>query len=186
MRWCRRHRWLSIAAALWFAVTAPAWADGIEVRQAALVGADGSYSLEAEFGITLTHTLQEALNKGIPLYFLLEFDLYRQRWYWFNENIANSQHQFGLSYNSLTRQYQVGVGTLYENFATLAEALGFLSKVRVSDVVPGEALTKGKSYTAAVRMRLDGTQLPRSFQVSAVGSREWSVGSDWYRWMVTP
>ena len=100
--------------------------------------------------------------------------------------ISNSQHQFGLSYNSLTRQYQVGVGTLHENFATLAEALGFLRKVRVSDVVAAEALTKGKSYTAAVRMRLDGTQLPRSFQVSAVGSREWSLGSDWYRWMVTP
>lgn len=161
-------------------------AEGVEVRQAALIGGEGSYTLEAEFRVRLTHTLEEALNKGVPLYFLLEFELVRQRWYWFNEQIANSQHQFRLSYNSLTRQYRVGVGTLYENFATLAEALAFLSRVRVGDMVPGDALSKGTSYTASVRLRLDGTQLPRSFQVSAVGSREWSVGSDWFRWTVTP
>lgn len=188
MRWCRRHRWLSLLVALYLAFAAPASAvaEGVEVRQAALIGGEGGYTLEAEFRVRLTHTLEEALNKGVPLYFLLEFELVRQRWYWFNEQIANSQHQFRLSYNSLTRQYRVGVGTLYENFATLAEALAFLSRVRVGDMVPGDALSKGTIYTASVRLRLDGTQLPRSFQVSAVGSREWSVGSDWFRWTVTP
>jgi hypothetical protein len=172
--------WLALAAAV------PAEADGIEVRTATLAAAENGYYLEAEFNIKLTHTLEEALSKGIPLYFLLEVELIRQRWYWFNDEIASGQYQFRLSFNSFTRQYRVGVGTLYENFATLGEALAVLSKVRVGDVVPRNALSKGTSYTAGVRMRLDGTQLPRPFQVSAVGSREWSVGSDWFRWTVTP
>ena len=161
-------------------------ADGIEVRQATLAAGDSGYSLEADFGISLTRTLEEAVNKGVPLHFVLEFELVRPRWYWFNERIAGSQHQFLLSYNSLTQQYRAGVGTLYENFPTLAQALAFVSKVRVGDVAPTDALSKGTSYAAAVRLRLDRTQLPRSFQVSAVGSREWSVSSDWYRWTVTP
>ncbi|HXV09992.1 MAG TPA: DUF4390 domain-containing protein [Burkholderiales bacterium] len=188
MRWCRKRSWLSLLAALWLALAAavPAQADGIEVRKATLVSAENSYYLEAEFSIALTHTLEEALSKGVPLYFLLEFELIRPRWYWFNDELANGQYQFRLSFNSITRQYRVGVGTLYENFTTLGEALAFLSKVRVGDVVPHDALSKGTRYTAGVRMRLDGTQLPRSFQVSAVGSREWSVGSDWFRWGVTP
>jgi len=188
MRWCRKRSWLSALAALWLALAAAvsAQADGIEVRKAALVAAENSYYLEAEFSIALTHTLEEALSKGVPLYFLLEFELIRPRWYWLNEELANGQYQFRLSFNSITRQYRVGVGTLYENFTTLGEALAFLSKVRVGDVVPYDALSKGTRYTAGVRMRLDGTQLPRSFQVSAVGSREWSVGSDWFRWAVTP
>lgn len=188
MRWRRKRNWLSVLAALWLALGAvlPAQADGIEVRKAALVAAENSYYLEAEFSIALTHTLEEALSKGVPLYFLLEFELIRPRWYWLNEELANGQYQFRLSFNSITRQYRVGIGTLYENFTTLVEALAYLSKVRVGDVVPREALSRGARYTAGVRMRLDGTQLPRSFQVSAVGSREWSVGSDWFRWTVTP
>ena len=167
--------------------TAPSRADGIEVRQAALATSaeDGTY-LEAEFEITLTPVLEDALNKGVPLYFLLEFQLTRPRWYWFNEKLADVRQSYRLSYNALTRQYRVGVGTLYQNFPSLGEALAFMSRVRVRDVVEPGALAKGSSYMAEMRVRLDNSQLPRPFQVSAVGSREWSVSSDWYRWTVTP
>ena len=168
---------------LWIGVAfaAPARADGIEVRKAALISAEDGYVLEAEFDVTLTHTLEEALNKGVPLYFSLEFELVRPRWYWLNEKLANTQQQFRLSYNALTRQYRVGVRTLYQNFASLPEALGFMSQVRVRDIAETGALSKGSSYTAALRLRLDSSQLPRPFQVSAVGSREWSISSDWHR-----
>ena len=50
---------------------------------------------------------------------------------------------------------------------------------------PG-ALGKGAAYVAELRMRLDTSQLPRPFQVSAVGSRDWSVSSEWHRWTITP
>jgi hypothetical protein len=168
-----------------FAAT-PARADGIEVKQGALVTAEDGTFLEAEFEITLTPILEDALNKGVPLYFSVEFQLTRPRWYWFNEKLSDAKQSYRLSYNALTRQYRVGVGTLYQNFATLAEALVFMSHVRLRDIVEPGALAKGSSYMAETRMRLDVSQLPRPFQVSAVGSREWSVSSDWYRWTVMP
>jgi len=187
-RCCRRHSWLAALAALWLfsAAPVPAQADGIEVRKAAVVAAEDGYFLEADFDIALTHVLEDALNKGVPLYFLLEFELIRPRWYWLNEKIANAQQQYRLSYNALTRQYRVGVGTLYQNFASLPEALGFLSRVRLREIAEPGALRKDSSYTAALRLRLDVSQLPRPFQISAVGSREWSVSSDWHRWTVSP
>jgi hypothetical protein len=168
------------------AFTAPARADGIEVRQAALISAEDGYVLEADFEVTLTHTLQEALNKGVPLYFTLEFELVRPRWYWLNESLANARQEYRLSYNALTRQYRVGLRTLYQNFASLAEALAFLSRVRVHEIAEAGALDKGSSYRAALRLRLDSAQLPRPFRVSAVGSREWTISSDWHRWTVSP
>jgi hypothetical protein len=164
---------------------APA-ADGIQVRQAALLSAEDGYVLEADFEINLTHTLQDALNKGVPLYFTLEFELERPRWYWWNAQLANSRQEYRLSYNALTRQYRVGFSTLYRNFATLAEALEFLSRVRVREVAETGALNRGGSYRAALRLRLDSSQLPRAFRVSAVGSREWTISSDWHRWTVSP
>jgi hypothetical protein len=167
------------------AVAPPAAAEGIEVKRAALVAAEDGYFLEAEFDITLTHILEDALNKGIPLYFSLEFALTRPRWYWFNEKIFETRQAYRVSYNALTRQFRVGVGTLYQNFASLPEAIAFLSRVRVRDIAEPGALPKGASYAAELRMRLDTSQLPRPFQVSAVGSRDWNVSSDWHRWTVT-
>jgi hypothetical protein len=174
------------ALLLGIAAAAPARSDGIEVRKAALVAAEEGFFLEAEFDIALTHTLEEALNKGVPLYFTFEFELIRPRWYWFNEKLSSTRQQYRLGYNALTRQYRVGVGSLYQNFASLPDAIAFLSRVRLRDIVEPGALAKGNSYIAALRMRLDSSQLPRPFQISAVGSREWSVSSDWYRWAVSP
>lgn len=178
---------LLVALLLGLCALAPARAaDGIEVRKAALVAAEEGYFLEAEFDIALTQTLEDALSKGVPLYFMLEFELIRPRWYWLNQRIASKRQQYRLGYNALTRQYRVGVGALYQNFPSQAEALAFLSRVRLSDIAEPGALGKGTAYVAALRIRLDSSQLPRPFQISAVGSREWSVSSDWHRWTVSP
>ena len=183
---CRSlSRFAVLLAFLLGAVAPPAAADGIEVKRAALVAAEDGYFLEAEFDITLTQILEDALNKGIPLYFSLEFALNRPRWYWFNEKIFETRQPYRVSYNALTQQFRVGVGTLYQNFASLPEAIAFLARVRLRDIAASGALAKGASYAAELRMRLDTSQLPRPFQVSAVGSREWNVSSDWYRWTVT-
>ena len=200
MRFCRRPRaplrfdWLAAVALLLaplmlgLLAAGPARAQGIEIQRAALTPPEdgGGYVLQADFEIALTHTLEDALNKGVPLYFSLEFELIRPRWYWFNEKVANVRQPYRISYNALARQYRVGVGKLYQNFGSLPEALAFLSRVRVRDVVEPNALAKGSTYMASVRMRLDTSQLPRPFQITAVGSRDWSLSSDWHRWTISP
>jgi hypothetical protein len=168
------------------AAAQPARAQGIDVRGAALVAAEDGYYLEATFDIALTSVLEDALNKGVPLHFLVEFELIRPRWYWLNEKLVNREQRYRLSYNALTRQYRVGVGTLYQNFATLGEALELLKRVRLPDIFEAGTLKKDNTYSAGLRMRLDTSQLPRPFQLSTVGSRDWNIGSDWYRWTVAP
>ncbi|HUF81246.1 MAG TPA: DUF4390 domain-containing protein [Burkholderiales bacterium] len=185
---CRRSSWLAALAALLLALAAPfpARAEGIEIINAALIASEQGPVLEAEFEITLTHTLEEALSKGVPLYFTLEFELIRPRWYWFNDKVADYRQQYRLSYSALARQYRVGVGKLYQNFSSLPEALAFLNRVRLREVVAAGALSKGTSYIAALRLRLDTSQLPSPFQITAVGSRDWNLGSGWYRWTIAP
>jgi hypothetical protein len=172
--------------ALTLAFGAVAHAEGIEVRNAALVAGEDGYFLEADFEIALNPTLEEALNKGVPLYFLLEFEVIRPRWYWLNEKVLNNQQQYRLAYNALTRQYRLGLGSLFQNFASLSETLDFLSRVRRRQVLEQGTLTKGTTYVAGVRMRLDISQLPKPFQLNALASRDWNFGSEWHRWSVTP
>jgi len=179
---------LSVLAvlALWFATMPVLQAEGIEVRHASLVAGEEGYYLEADFDIALNATLEDALNKGVALYFLLEFELIRPRWYWLDEKVLSTQQQYRLSYNTLTRQYRLGLGALYQNFDALAEALDFLSRVRRRQVLESRILVKGNIYNAGVRMRLDVSQLPKPFQLNALASRDWNFGSEWYRWSVTP
>ena len=177
---------LMIAALAFMMLALPVRAEGILVRDAALVAADEAYYLEADFEISLNPTLEEALNKGVPLYFLLEFEVIRPRWYWLDDKVVNTQQQYRLAYNALTRQYRLGIGAFYQNFNELGEALSFLSRVRRRQVLDIGVLSRGSVYAAAVRMRLDVSQLPKPFQLNALASRDWNLSSDWHRWSVKP
>ena len=177
---------LLIAALAFMMLALPVRAEGILVRDAALVAADEAYYLEADFEISLNATLEEALNKGVPLYFLLEFEVIRPRWYWLDDKVVNTQQQYRLAYNALTRQYRLGIGAFYQNFNEIGEALSFLSRVRRRQVLDIGVLSRGSVYAAAVRMRLDVSQLPKPFQLNALASRDWNLSSDWHRWSVKP
>lgn len=185
---CRKASCLAAVMAIWLALLAPfaAMADGIEVKSAALRINEDSVLLEADFDIVLNPTLEGVLNKGIPLYFLLEFEVIRPRWYWVNEKIAASQQQYRLSYNALTRQYRIGVSNLYQNFGTLVEALDFMGRVRRREEIEPGSLRKDATYAAALRLRLDTTQLPKPFQLNTLGSRDWNLASEWHRWTLSP
>lgn len=167
-------------------VAGSARADTIAVRAAELRVDEDAYVLNAEFSVAINPTLDEALHKGIPLYFELEFELVRPRWYWVDEKTLSFAIQYRVSYNALTRQYRIGSGLLVQTYDSLDEVERFLSRVTSRPVAPREALAKGTRYEAAIRLRLDTNQLPKPFQLSALASREWSLQSDWHRWSFTP
>jgi hypothetical protein len=182
-----RARVAAALVALIFAIcSVGAAADVIQVRSAELHAEEDGYYLNADFELVLNSTLEEALQKGVPLYFLLEFELTRPRWYWLDEKVVVATTQYRVTYNALTRQYRVAIGLLAQGFPTLEEVEHFLSRVTSREVAPLDQLVKGTRYDAAVRLRLDVNQLPKPFQVSALASREWTLQSEWYRWSYTP
>jgi Domain of unknown function (DUF4390) len=181
----RRGRAVTLLRALVFALctllASPALADTIDVVSANLESADDNYALNAKFDFELSPRLEEAINKGLPLYFLVEFELTRPRWYWLDEKTAVQTQTIRISYHALTRQYRISTGNLHQSFATLGEAVSILKNVRNWVVLEKAQVQRGQKYQAGVRMRLDLTQLPKPFQVNALTNREWTLASDWYR-----
>ncbi len=174
--------WIALALAL----CAPgASAEEIEVRDARLVAADDGIVLDADFAFELTSRLEDALAKGVPLYFVTEFELVRPRWYWLDERVAATARSTRLSFHALTRTYRLTTGALHQSFATLDEAQRALSTVRGWQVLAKDALKPDTSYVAYARMRLDTAQLPKPFQVSALANRDWTLGGQWRKWPVT-
>jgi hypothetical protein len=167
----------------------PALADErIGVMAAALESSvdNGGIVLNATFEFELPQALEEAVQKGIALYFNIEFELYRKRWYWLDRKIAGSTLVYRLSYSPLTRKYRLARGGLSQSFETLEEALALLKSVRNWKVADRGLLTAGDEFEAQVRMRLDVSQLPKPFQVNAITSREWSLASDWREMPLPP
>jgi hypothetical protein len=160
--------------------------DEIDVQQASLVAVDEGLVLNADFAFELNPRLEEVVANGVPLYFRVEFELTRPRWYWFDERAALRVLQLRLSYHALSRQYRLSAGLLQQNFSSLEEALNVLKRVRNWLVADRTTTFSDAEYEAAVRMRLDTAMLPRPFQLSALTSRELQLESPWRRFSVRP
>ena len=177
-----------LALAVVFCMAA-ARAEGIRIKSAELIASDAGYSLEANYEITLSHTLEEALLRGLALPFVIDFGLTYPRWWtlnlW-NGTISQFRQQHRLSYNALTRQYRLSFGNLHQNFDTLEEALGVLGRLRERGVFTREDVDPDNVYLAELRLRLDTSQLPKPLQINALASRDWHLSSDWYRWTFRP
>jgi len=158
----------------------------IDPQQAALTPTEDGYALAAEFAVDLGAQFEEAVARGVPLYFVIEFDLTRKRWYWVNEHIADRRIEYRLAYNALTRQYRLSAGGLHRNFVTLAEALRVIARIGALQVVDKSAVKPGETYDAALRLSLDRSQLPKPLQVDALANRDWQVDARTLRWQFVP
>jgi Domain of unknown function (DUF4390) len=163
-------------------------ADGIEIGETRLERSiDGeAWILNVDVEIQLSSRLEDAVNKGLPLYFVLELEVTKPRWYWFDESSANRVQTYKLSYHALTRQYRLALGAYQQTFSTLNDAVRAMTKIRGWRVGDFEQFVMGAKYDAQVRMRLDSSQLPKPFQVIGITNKEWSLNSEWRRFVFVP
>ena len=161
-------------------------AEGIKIKSFELEKVDNDWLLNAAFQIELSPGLEDAVQKGVVLYFQAEFDLMRSRWYWFDEKSVLVQRQTRLSYQPLTQQYRIASEGFTFSAKTMSEALQAVGSIGGWRVIDGTQLDSSKSYTASMRMSLDLSKLPKPFQVNALNNREWNVSSDWYRFLFSP
>lgn len=161
-----------------------AWTAEIEIVNPQISATDDGYVLSADLKFELNPRLEEAVTKGVALYFVADFELRRSRWYWLDETLVSRSQTYRLSYHALTRQYRLSTGGLHQSFSTLSEAMQVLTRMRNWTVVDrnDKAIRPGDAVEGALRMRLDITQLPRPFQISALGNKDWSLGTDWKMW----
>ena len=162
--------------------SAPASAEGIKLKSADLERADSDWLLNATFQIELTPGLEDAVQKGVVLYFQTEFDLTRSRWYWFDEKPVLAQRLTRLSYQPMTQQYRIATEGFTFSAKTMFEALQAVGSIGGWKVIDSNQVDPSKSYTAALRMTLDLSKLPKPFQVNALNNRDWNVTSDWVRY----
>ncbi len=156
-------------------------AEGIKIKSFELEKADNDWLLNASFQIELSPGLEDAVQKGVVLYFQTDFELSRSRWYWFDERPVVAQRQSRLSYQPLTQQYRIASDGFTFSAKTISEALQAVGSIGGWRVIEGNQLDPSRAYTAGLHMSLDLSKLPKPFQVNALNNREWNISSEWLR-----
>ena len=177
--------WL-FAGAILALMPAMAWAQSASITTAKLEATEEGYQLNADIELQLTVGMQEAVRKGVPLYFVAEFQLTRGRWYWLDQSVISATRDRRISYAPLTDQYRIAVSGISQNVSSFEDVRRILSRIRSWTVAEKGQLKPGEKYEGALRFRLDTSQLPKPFQLNVITSKEWSLSSDWYRWGFTP
>ncbi|MGO4393633.1 DUF4390 domain-containing protein [Variovorax sp. M-6] len=177
------------ALSAWLPGRALADSRSTAITQLRLEQADDGVYLTAQVQFDLPPVVEEVLEKGIAIYFVAEAELYRERWYWTDLKVAQAARYMRLAYQPLTRRWRLNVSpvpitnsgfgvSLNQNFDTLADALEVISRVgrmRLGDLAEiGDDATHPVSF----RFRLDTSQLPRPFQIGAVGQSDWNISAD--------
>ncbi len=174
--------------ALLACVPAARCADAIEVVHVAVDASPDreAWLLSADFIVALPPPFEAAVHRGVPLTFLVEFELLRPRWYGWDERAALATQTHRVAYHALTRKYLVLLNGVSASYVTLSEALEAICKLRGWRVIPRERTQPGMDYDGRLRLRLDEQQLPKPLQFSALTGRDWTMQSEWKRFAFSP
>ena len=156
------------------------------ITYAEIVSGDDGYVLNADIDLELKPRVVEAINRGISLYFIAELLVERPRWYWFNSVVVEQSLNYRLYYHPITRSYRLSVGNFHQSFDSLDAAVRTMLRIRHWNIASSEALQSDMPYEVSLRFRLDTSQLPKPFQVTVIGSRDWNIGTEWLRWNFLP
>ena len=192
---CLKNAWLECAA--WLACACllailplQAQAAGetanAEVNQLLVERKPDGVVLSATLKFDLPSAVEDALHKGVPMFFVAEADVYRARWYWYDKKVLSAERHLRLAFQPLTRRWRINVASgtitasslglaLNQSFESLADALGAIKRISNWKIAePGE-LEAEPRHSVEFRFRLDLSQLPRPFQIGVLGQADWNI-----------
>ena len=157
-----------------------------EILELRLERTDGALLLQSTLRLDLSSSVEDALQKGMPIYFVTEVELTRDRWYWYDKKIGVIARHYRLAYQPLTRLWRLNVSrepigavglasSLSQTFETLPGALSAIRRTVNWKLADVSDLDSDNKYTLIFKFRLDSSQLPRPFQIMVGSQSEWNL-----------
>ena len=148
---------------------------------------DDGYYVNAGMQIEWPVAVEDALSKGVPLHFVARVDILRERWYWYDREVARQERYMRLSYQPLTRRWRLlvssqpigntGLGvSLGQSFDSASEAVAALGRINRWKVAELSQVDADGKHRVDFSFRLDLTQLPRPLQLGVLGESDWNLG----------
>jgi hypothetical protein len=185
------HRWIRLAqdarrvvAAAFLAVACfvgtavvapPAQAQGVELPTIVAKRQDGGVVLDFVANLTLSKAVEDALRRGVPVYFVAEAVVKKPRWYWRDDRVARISRSWRLSYQPLTSAWRVSLGAFAQSYPSLEEALTTITRIARWRIAESDVNTTDKYYVD-FQFYLDSSQLPPPMRLDLNAQSEWKLG----------
>ena len=176
----RRAGWLAavllLALAMCFAGATPARAADPELTSFELTHGEDGVFLSYAVNLELSRSVDDALSKAVPLFFVAEVELFRNRFYWRDQRIGYAIRRWRIVFQPLTSTYRVTFdGGLTQNYATRAEAFAAISRTARWKIAEGLQIDENSRQYAEFSFKLDTSQLPRPMQIGIGGEKDWAM-----------
>ena len=184
---CLKKIKLSIFFSLWMALFFPssiiAADNSLIIKTAEINSQFEAYFLNADFDLSFNDDLDEAIRKGIPINFVIEFELKKPRKYWFDEEVTKKTKEILLSYHALSKQFILAES---ENrliaFDNLTQAKNELKRIKNWRIFDKSQIDDTEKYSAYLLVKLDQTKLPKQLQADITSNQEWQLASKQFQW----
>ncbi len=168
-----------LQACLLVAGTARAQNSNANISSLQMSRSETELFLSAQIAFEMSPIVQDALIKGVPLIFIAETEITRDRWYWYDKKIAIANRVMRLSYQPLTRRWRLNVGTggvsLPQYFENLNDALASIRRINLWRIADLSEIDPSSTHTMVFKFKLDLSELPRPFQIGLIGNNEWLI-----------
>ena len=186
LRW-----WLAVCCALVCVLcltplAASAAEPAVELQNLKVEQSEGSVYASLQWNFQLPAPLEDALYKGVALYFVADIEVTRERWYFYDKKLLTAQRHMRLSFLPLTRRWRVNVASqpfssaglgmsLGQSYDNLDDALQSIRRIAQWNIGNASDLEPDTKQNIAISFKLDLTQLPRPMQMGAAGQNDWNI-----------
>ena len=158
----------------------------VELQGLKLERQDTGLYMSGQWRFDLPPALEDALLKGITLYFVTEVDVSQERWYFYNQRVAHAERHVRLFYQPLTRRWRVNISpqpfnvsglgvSLGQSYDTAEDALNAVRRIVQWRIANAAEVSSDAKQTIAINFKLDLKQLPRPLQIGAAGQSDWNI-----------
>lgn len=178
--------WLT-ALLLWGGLT-QAHADTVipDISSMQLTRTDEGLFLSASLQFELPGQVEDALRQGIPMYFVADAQVQRERWYWSDQQLGVATRYFRLTHQPLTRRWRLHIsntaftssGTglaLGQTYEQLEDAVAAIQRINRWKILEPAQLSSTSGVSVQLRFRVDLSSLPRPLQIGALGRSGWNL-----------
>jgi hypothetical protein len=138
---------------------------------------EGLYlSYAVNLDLALPRSVDDALGKAVPLFFVAEAEVFRNRFYWRDARVGSAVRRWRIVFQPLTGTYRVTFdGGLSQSYGSRAEAFAAISRSARWKIAEAGQIEEGSRHYVEFSYRLDTAQLPRPMQIGIGGQADWVI-----------
>lgn len=157
-----------------------------DISSMQLIRADEGVFISANLQFELPEQVEDALRQGIPMYFVADALVQRERWYWSDQQVGMATRYFRITHQPLTRRWRLHISStsftslgsglaLGQTYDQLEDVVAAIQRIyRWKILEPGQ-LSANVAASVQLRFRVDISSLPRPLQIGALGRSGWNL-----------